>query len=65
MDRIEKRDEFRIELERISLDERMRIVGLRSYVHADNFEPGSGVPDARPASATKKVKQARLARYQF
>src|ERR1700741_2750157 len=56
VDSIEQRYELWIELERVRLNERQRIVGLRHDANADNVKASLGVADTGAAGAAEKVE---------
>lgn len=60
MNDVERCDELRFELERVSLNERERIMRLRINIHSDNIESRPAVAKACAASTTEKIEQFRF-----
>ena len=60
MDSVKRSHKLRIKFQRVGLDKRKRVIGLRLVVHADNLKARPTVPDASAASAAEQIEQPGL-----
>ena len=57
MDRVERGKEFGVELKRIRLNERQRVIRLQLNIDAHNLKASARVAHRGPAGAAKEIKQ--------